>query len=86
MKIINIILIIIYVIAYVELKAGIITKEPYSIPEDVKCKENLNIAFADFTGELPEERDYVKKLLKNRITEIISAFKRIRINYSAVDF
>jgi hypothetical protein len=65
--------------------AGIVEKEQYSIPPKIKYKDTLNIAILPFTGEISEERKYIKDLLKNSLADTLLLFKKIHFPFSFID-
>ncbi len=66
--------------------AGLIEKDPYSIPLKIKYKEKLNILIPPFEGELSEERKYAKELIRNYLGDKILLYKKIRFPYTFIDF
>lgn len=68
------------------LNAGIIDREGYSIPPEIKYKKALIIAVLPFTGKLSHERKYVAGLTANYISERILSYKKIMIPGPVTDF
>lgn len=66
--------------------ADIIEKKPYSIPAETKYKTDLNIAVLPLSGELSEERKYIKSLIKNHIADNILQYKTIYYSPSLIEF
>ena len=66
--------------------ADIIEKKPYSIQSETKFKNELLIAIFPFSGELSEERKYIKDLIKNHIGDNILQYKTIYYSPSLIEF
>lgn len=65
--------------------AGIIEKEPYSIPKKIRYKDNFKIAILPFTGEISEERKYIRDLVRNYLKDQILLYKKVRFPYLIID-
>lgn len=62
------------------LQADIVTKEDYSIDSKIEYKQSLNISVLSFSGELNQERNYIKDLIRNAIIDKIFLYKKFRFS------
>ena len=62
------------------LHADIVKKEGYSIQSQVKYKQNLDIAVLSFSGDLRQERNYIKDLIRNAIIDRILLYGKFHFN------
>ncbi len=80
------IFIFICLLASRSLSAGIIDKEAYRIPPEIKYKKALTFAVLPFSGKLSDERKYVTGLVANYISGKLLLYKKIMTGRPVIDF